>query len=112
MWRIDAEEALPRNRREPRRDPQWRARPQGARRRRRGLTGNPAGFPLSGPFSIEEAGTLPTAKLRYTQIAGELSETVEVISTGENAYVETAGTIYELPEERIEVAGGGAPTEG
>ncbi len=70
------------------------------------VAGNIAGFELSGPFSIEAAGSLPIAKLRYTQIAGEVSETVEVISTGERAYVETGGTVYELPEDRLEEVSG------
>lgn len=75
------------------------------------VAGNVAGFELSGPFSLGEPGTLPTAKLQYTQIAGEVSETVEVISTGDRAYVETAGTTYELPEDRLEQVSAG-PVEG
>jgi hypothetical protein len=56
------------------------------------------GFELSGPFSMPDPGELPLADIEYTKFGDEVS-TNRFISTSETAYVETDGTVYELPPE-------------
>jgi hypothetical protein len=58
------------------------------------------GFELSGPFSLPDPGELPLADIEYTKFGDEES-TNRFISTSETAYVETNGTVYELPPEMI-----------
>ena len=70
-----------------------------------------AGFELQGPFALpEEEGELPTASIEYKRLAGEEEATVTFISTGEAAYVELDGTVYELPPETVEELGGASTT--
>ena len=66
-----------------------------------------AGFELQGPFALpEEEGDLPTASIEYSRLAGDEEATVTFISTGEAAYVELEGTVYELPPETVEELSG------
>jgi hypothetical protein len=60
-----------------------------------------AGFELRGPIALRR-GSLPVARIAYTQIAGERQATATFISTGEKAYVEVDGKVYELPPESSE----------
>lgn len=64
------------------------------------------GFELGGPFSLPGEGELPTADLRYTQIAGENRGDIQFISTGDGAWVEVEGQAYELPADRVEALTG------
>jgi hypothetical protein len=59
------------------------------------------GFELSGPFALRR-GSLPVARIRYTQIAGAREGTATFVSTGENAYAEVNGRAYELPASATE----------
>lgn len=54
------------------------------------------GFVLSGPFALR-AGALPIARVDYTQIAGAREATATFISTGNKAYAEVNGKVYDLP---------------
>jgi hypothetical protein len=54
------------------------------------------GFELHGPFALR-AGSLPVAKIAYTQIAGARQATATFISTGTKAFAEVNGKAYELP---------------
>ena len=69
------------------------------------------GFELRGPFALRP-GSLPIAKVAYTEIAGAREATATFISTGTKAYAEVNGTAYELPAATTEVirraAGGGS----
>lgn len=56
------------------------------------------GFEVAGPFELAEAGKLPKADVAYTQIANGKSETVRVISTGEQAFVEVDDETHELSD--------------
>jgi hypothetical protein len=68
----------------------------------RGPTGTkPFGFAVDGPFSLGERGSLPVADVEYTQTVGDESETIKLISTGRNAYVETQGRTYELRPDQV-----------
>ena len=53
------------------------------------------GFELRGPFALR-AGSLPIAKVVYTQIAGPREATATFISTGSKAYAEVNGKVREL----------------
>ena len=65
------------------------------------------GFELHGPFALpEEEGELPTASIVYTRLAGDEEASVTFISTGEAAYVDLDGTVYELPPENVEELSG------
>jgi hypothetical protein len=68
------------------------------------------GFELAGPFALR-AGSLPLAKIAYTQIAGAKQATATFISTGSKAYAEVNGKAYELPQSAaaaIKQAAGGS----
>jgi hypothetical protein len=68
------------------------------------------GFELHGPFALR-AGSLPVAKIAYTQIAGAHKATATFISTGTKAYAEVNGKAYELPASStnaLRQAAGGA----
>jgi len=72
--------------------------------------GKDVGFELTGPFALAEEGKLPVAEVEYTQIAGSEEQAATFISTGEKAFVEIEGEVYELPDEQVEGlrgAGGG-----
>jgi hypothetical protein len=71
----------------------------------------PVGFELRGPFALPDEGDLPVAELEYTQLAGDESETVTFISTGEAAFVEVDGVAYELPPEQVAELRGGPEQE-
>ena len=62
-----------------------------------------AGFELRGLFALGTAGSLPTMRVRYTEIAGERRRTVTVVSTSERAFVEVGGRPYSLPRREVEV---------
>ena len=59
------------------------------------------GFELRGPFALRP-GTLPVARIAYTQIAGARKGTATFLSTGTNAYAIVAGKAYELPASATE----------
>lgn len=61
--------------------------------------GEVVGFAVRGPFSFDEAGGLPVAKLEYTHLAGTEALTSTLVSTGEAAFVEMDGVAYELPDD-------------
>jgi hypothetical protein len=65
-------------------------------------SGADTGFEVSGPFSLPEDDSLPTADLTLEQLGVKSAEPVRFISTGRSAYVETGGTAYELPPENTE----------
>jgi hypothetical protein len=54
------------------------------------------GFELHGPFALH-GGSLPVARIAYTQIAGPREGTATFVSTGAHAYAEINGKAYELP---------------
>jgi hypothetical protein len=60
-----------------------------------------AGFALEGPVDLD-AEPLPVARLEVTQFAGERTDEVVFLSTGEKAYVEVGGETYVLPPELVE----------
>jgi hypothetical protein len=66
-----------------------------------------AGFSLDGPVDLDSK-PLPTAELQVTQFAGERTDEVVFLSTGEKAYVEVGGETYELPPELVEEVRGAA----
>src|SRR4051794_27656880 len=69
------------------------------------------GFGLDGPFELPKGGGMPRAQVAYTQIAGQQSATVTVISTGRRAFVSVGGQTRELPASqarRLRVGGGAA----
>jgi hypothetical protein len=59
------------------------------------------GFELRGPFALRP-GSLPVARIAYTQIAGANEGTATFLSTGNNAYVLVRGKAYELPAAAAE----------
>jgi hypothetical protein len=59
------------------------------------------GFELRGPFALRP-GSLPAARIAYTQIAGAEEATATFLSTGTNAYVLVTGKAYELPAAATE----------
>lgn len=72
------------------------------------------GFELRGPFALRR-GSLPVAKVAYTQIAGAREATATFISTGTKAYAEVDGKTYELPPSAtasIRRAAGGPASAG
>lgn len=60
-----------------------------------------AGFALEGPVDLD-AEPLPVARLEVAQFAGERTDEVVFLSTGEKAYVEVGGETYELPPDLME----------
>lgn len=60
-----------------------------------------AGFALEGPVDLD-AEPLPVARLEVAQFAGERTDEVVFLSTGEKAYVEVGGETYELPPDLTE----------
>lgn len=75
--------------------------------------GEEFGFELEGPFALAASGQLPKADISYTQTANGESETVKVISTGEQAYVEVDGETARLtPEEEAELRATGGDLSG
>lgn len=56
---------------------------------------------LSGPFEIVPGKPLPEADITYTITAGERSQTVRILTTGDSAYTVLKGQAYELPEESV-----------
>ena len=60
------------------------------------------GFELKGPFSLAAPGSLPVARVDYTQIAGPERATVTLVSTGRKAFVVVAGRTYALPLRQLE----------
>jgi hypothetical protein len=74
------------------------------------------GFELDGPFALAKEGKLPLAEIAYRKIAGDETAEATFISTGERAFVETAGQTYELPDAMVAglraPEGGGQAVEG
>lgn len=63
--------------------------------------GEEFGFEIDGPFALcDGEDTLPTLDVDYTQFAQGEEETVHLISTGTEAFVEVDGQAYELGEEQ------------
>jgi hypothetical protein len=59
------------------------------------------GFELRGPFALR-AGSLPIARVAYTQIAGPREATATFISTGSKAWAEVNGKVRELSPAQTE----------
>jgi hypothetical protein len=79
----------------------------------RGLSRSTVGFELQGPFSLPKPGALPVADMAYSQIRGQQQRRARFISTGQKAFVQVGGTVYELtPQQtaplRAPAAGPGA----
>lgn len=75
---------------------------------RGGAQDGTAGFEVEGPFGLPSRPGLPTARVAYTQIAGDNEATTTVLATGREAFVEVEGTPYRLPPseaERLELGG-------
>ena len=64
----------------------------------RGNSDEEFGFEVTGPFELAGTGELPKADVEYTQTANGESETVRVISTGDEAFVEVDDETYELSD--------------
>lgn len=54
---------------------------------------------LTGPFELVPGKPLPEAQITYTITSGERSQTVNLITTGDEAYTIVGGQAYELPED-------------
>lgn len=52
---------------------------------------------LEGPFELLPDKDLPLARVKYTIGAGERSEEIELLATGDKAYTVVQGQAYELP---------------
>jgi hypothetical protein len=77
-------------------------------------SGAASGFTLAGPFSLD-AGPLVAGRLDYSRLGGTGNEAATFVSTGEKAYVEVAGTAYELPAAQtsaLRAASGGLASGG
>ena len=65
--------------------------------------GRPVGFEVMGPFSVAAAaGELPLARLRRTRVVGTALEPTTFVSTGQRAFLEVDGEVYELPPDQVE----------
>ena len=74
------------------------------------VEGADLGFELEGPFELSRRdGELPRAHLRYTQIAGDLSDQLEFISNPDGAWVVVDEQAYELPVSTVEGLRGPGP---
>lgn len=58
----------------------------------------PVGFRMEGPFSTA-GGTLPVLDLRYTRLLADQESVIQVVSTGEAAFVVTDGETVEVPPD-------------
>lgn len=54
---------------------------------------------LAGPFELVSDKPLPEAQITYTITSGERSQTVNLVTTGDEAYTIVGGQAYELPDE-------------
>lgn len=54
---------------------------------------------LSGPFELVPGKPLPNAQITYTITSGERSQTVNLVTTGDEAYTIVGGQAYELPDD-------------
>jgi len=59
------------------------------------------GFEEKGQFSLPNAGALPVANTEVIQFVGSKQEGSTFISTGRNAYIGTAGAVYQLPDTTV-----------
>ncbi|MDX6663198.1 MAG: hypothetical protein QOG09_1300 [Solirubrobacterales bacterium] len=59
--------------------------------------GEQAGFELHGPFSLGKPGSLPLARIAYTQIAGKQRATTTLVSDGKRVFAESGAGRTELP---------------
>lgn len=65
--------------------------------------GRGSGFRIAGPFETgKDEGDLPVADLEYTRITGARRRTTGFISTGDKAFVELDGKVYELESAQVE----------
>lgn len=64
-------------------------------------TAEASAIKLSGPFELVSNKPLPKAEITYTITAGERSQTVNLITTGDAGYTVLRGQAYELPEESV-----------
>lgn len=62
----------------------------------RGVDDGTVGLELRGPFALAEGKELPTARIRYTQIAGARRASATVTSTAEGAFVTSGGATRRL----------------
>ena len=58
------------------------------------------GFALDGPVALDRRDGLPTARLRYTQIAGPQEGGATFIADGRDAFVDTGDGVYRLGDEQ------------
>jgi hypothetical protein len=70
------------------------------------------GFTLAGPFKLAENGGLPTARLRYTQRSGTVSESATLLSTGQKVFVQGKAGTAPLPAAQAQKLRGAASTVG
>jgi hypothetical protein len=78
----------------------------------RGVHDATVGVQLDGPFALPERRTLPSARIRYTKIAGRTRSTATFTSTPQaGAFVSVGGRTHRLPARQAAplqvVAGGG-----
>lgn len=59
----------------------------------------PARFRLYGPFELRTGKPLPVARVSQTISAGSTTQTVTVITTGDDAFVEVGGKAYVVPPQ-------------
>ena len=72
----------------------------------------PVGFRMEGPFSLASEGDLPVLDLRYTRLLGGTEDVVQVVSTGEVAYVVASGQVTQVPEDQTGALRLGDPGDG
>jgi hypothetical protein len=64
-------------------------------------SGPPVGFELAGPFAAHAGGGLPVTRIAYTQLAGSKSLRVDLVSTGQDAFIGVQGKYYRMPEAQL-----------
>ena len=60
------------------------------------------GFELHGPVALGRAGSLPTMKIAYTEIANGHRRVARIVSTGERAFVRVGDDSYALARAEVE----------
>jgi hypothetical protein len=64
-------------------------------------SGPPVGFELAGPFQAKSGNGLPVTRIAYTQLAGSKSERLDLVSTGQDAFIGVQGKYYRMPEAQL-----------
>ena len=64
------------------------------------LNGDEFGFEIEGAFALCGDRALPRLDVDYTQFAQGEEETVRLIATGEDSFIEVDGETYELPDDQ------------